>query len=132
MKFRQARHTHKLEPLVTFYTEIIGLKNLGSFENHQGYDGVFLGLEDSLNQKAGWHLEFTVSWEQPLHRPDEEDVLVFYPETKADYDAILSRIAEANIKPSRPKNPYWRRNGFMILDPDGFGVILVNPEAGLR
>lgn len=129
MKFRQARHTNKLEPIITFYTEIIGLKNLGSFENHAGYDGVFLGLEDSLTTKNGWHLEFTVSWEQPLHRPDEEDLLVFYPENKTDYDAIRARIEEANIKPSRPKNPYWRRNGFMILDPDGFGVVVVNPEA---
>jgi hypothetical protein len=34
-----------------------------------------------------------------------------------------------NIKASRPKNPYWRQYGTMVVDPDGFGVIFVRPKA---
>jgi hypothetical protein len=128
MKFRQARHTNLLKPIVDFYTQIIGLKLLGEFESHEGYDGVFIGLEDAFNKKGGWHLEFTVSWEQPLHRPDEDDLLVFYPDTTEEYQAILLRMKVANIKKYRPKNGYWQRNGIAVLDPDNYGVIIVNPD----
>lgn len=123
MKFRHARHTNHLEPIIDFYTKVIGLEKLGSFENHDGYDGVFLGLPNE-----NWHLEFTVSWEQPLHRPDEDDLMVFYPKTEEEFQSIMSRMRELNIKSSQPKNPYWKRNGVTLLDPDGFGVVIVKPE----
>ncbi len=129
MKFRQARHTNQLKPIIDFYTKIIGLENLGEFENHNGYDGVFIGPADTFNSKTGWHLEFTVSWEQPLHRPDEDDLLVFYPTTDKEFQEIVKRISIANIKPIPPKNIYWKRNGITILDPDGYGVVIVNPNA---
>lgn len=132
MRFRQARHTNLLKPIIAFYTEIIGLKVLGEFESHEGYDGVFIGLKNSFNSKNSWHLEFTVSWEQPLHRPDEDDLLVFYPEDKEEYEAIILSIQNANIKRYRPKNPYWHRNGIAILDPDGYGVIIVNPDRKVK
>ena len=128
MKYRQARHTNLLKPIVDFYTQIIGLKLLGEFESHEGYDGVFIGQENSFNKNDGWHLEFTVSWEQPLHRPDEDNLMVFYPETTEEYEAILLRMQIANIKKYRPKNGYWQRNGIAVLDPDNFGVIIVNPD----
>lgn len=123
MKFRHARHTHQLEPIIDFYTKIIGLDILGDFKNHEGYDGVFLGKKGE-----NWHLEFTVSWIQPLHRPDEDDLLVFYPQSQAEFMAIVERVAKANIRPIQPKNPYWKRNGITLLDPDGFGVVIVNPN----
>lgn len=56
MTFRFARHTNNLEQLKTFYIDVLGLELLGSFENHNGYDGIFLG-----NQNENWHLEFTKS-----------------------------------------------------------------------
>ncbi|MFT5821070.1 MAG: hypothetical protein ACI8ZM_002319 [Crocinitomix sp.] len=128
MRFRQARHTNLLEPIIAFYTQIIGLKELGKFESHEGYDGVFIGLEDAFAKPNSWHLEFTVSWEQPLHRPDEDDLLVFYPDNTAEYETILKKLQIANIKRYRPKNNYWYRNGVTVLDPDGYGVVIVNPN----
>jgi hypothetical protein len=122
MKFRVARHTHHLEPIIQFYTTVVGLEILGSFQNHEGYDGVFLGHPDE-----NWHLEFTVSWQQPLHRPDEDDLLVFYPKGKAEFEAIHNRIQQMNIRLSTPQNPYWKKRGIMVLDPDGFGVIIAQP-----
>lgn len=65
MIFRNARHTNQLESLVDFYSKIIGLEVLGRFENHSGYDGVFLGY-----LSADWHLEFTQSSEQVEHAFD--------------------------------------------------------------
>jgi hypothetical protein len=128
MRFRQARHTNILKPIIDFYTQIIGLKVLAKFESHEGYDGVFIGLEDAFASENSWHLEFTVSWEQPMHRPDEDDLLVFYPNTTEEYDTILKKLEFANIKRYRPKNNYWQRNGVSVLDPDGYGVVIVNPD----
>jgi catechol 2,3-dioxygenase-like lactoylglutathione lyase family enzyme len=123
MKFRLARHTNFLEPIVHFYTQILGLMLKGNFEKHAGYDGVFIGPEN-----ADWELEFTVSWEQPLHRPDEDDLIVLYPNKLSDFEKIRERLEFANIKQSRPKNPYWQLNGILVLDPDGYGVIIVKPN----
>ncbi|MDA7803763.1 VOC family protein [Crocinitomix sp.] len=128
MKFRIARHTNLLPPIIDFYTKIIGLKVLGKFQSHQGYDGVFIGRPDAFEQTNGWHLEFTVSWIQPHHQADEDDLLVFYPNTQAEFALIEKNIKQANIKPIRPKNPYWKLKGITILDPDGFGVVIVDPS----
>lgn len=119
MEFRGARHTDDLPAIVDFYTNILGLELLFSFENHNGYSGAFLG-------KPGhnWHLEFTSSSTKAAHIPDPEDLLVFYPTQKEDYDGIIQRIEEKDIEIVTPQNPYWTENGVMILDPDGFGIIV--------
>jgi len=119
MIFRAARHTNDLRPLIDFYTRIIGLEVLGSFTDHDGYDGVFLG-------KPGhdWHLEFTRSPAGANHVPDPDDLLVFYPQDIPEYHEINGRIDKHGIIREIPENPYWRTNGIMIKDPDGFGVVI--------
>jgi catechol 2,3-dioxygenase-like lactoylglutathione lyase family enzyme len=120
MKFRSARHTDNLPAIITFYTEALGLTVLGNFKDHDGYDGVFLGLAG-----ADWHLEFTASNEPANHQPDEDDLLVFYPASAEEYAAITERFAKHNIPPAEPKNTYWKVNGTLYKDPDGFGVMIV-------
>lgn len=122
MKFRSARHTDKLPAIITFYTEALGLIILGNFRDHDGYNGVFLGLPG-----ADWHLEFTTSEEPAQHQPDEDDLLVFYPASAAECAAILQRFTDHKIPPAEPKNPYWKVNGMLYKDPDGFGVMIVKP-----
>lgn len=51
---RIARPTDRLPEVERFYCEGIGLRKLGSFENHQGYHGVMIGLPG-----IPYHLEFT-------------------------------------------------------------------------
>ena len=121
MTFRHARHTNNLEQLKTFYTEILGLEVLGSFENHNNYDGVFIGKPNE-----NWHLEFTQTTEIVNHTFDEDDILVFYPNTNQEYELILEKIIKENIQFIAPKNPYWKENGKMILDPDGYRIIVSN------
>ena len=121
MIFRFARHTNNLEQLKTFYTEILGLEVLGSFENHNNYDGVFIGKPNE-----NWHLEFTQTTEIVNHTFDEDDILVFYPNTNQEYELILEKIIKENIQFIAPKNPYWKENGKMILDPDGYRIIVSN------
>ena len=54
MHFRYARHSNNLAALTGFYTQILNFEVLGNFENHEAYDGVFLGKKDldcHLHQK---------------------------------------------------------------------------------
>ena len=119
MKFRVARHTDNLAPLINFYSKLVGLQILGSFQSHDNYDGVFLG-----HPQSNWHLEFTVSTEKTNHHFDEDDLLVFYASSQKEYDDILGRFKDNGIEAKTAKNPYWNLNASYFLDPDGFGVII--------
>ena len=44
MQLRVARHTQRLDEIVAFYRDGIGLPEIGGFRGHRGYDGVFLAL----------------------------------------------------------------------------------------
>ena len=119
MTFRIARHTNNLKSIIDFYTQVLGLTILGNFENHDNYDGVFLG-ENGLD----WHLEFTTSTEKAQHKFDEDDLLVFYPNSQDEYDFIIQQIEQNNIPKIKTKNPYWNKNGVIIKDPDGYNVVI--------
>lgn len=119
MIFRAARHTNDLKPLIDFYTVILGLEILGSFKNHNNYDGVFLGKKNQ-----NWHLEFTTSLTKVNHKFDMDDIFVFYPEQINEYDKILERITNNDIERVIPENPYWINNGVMIKDPDGYCIAI--------
>jgi catechol 2,3-dioxygenase-like lactoylglutathione lyase family enzyme len=69
MKFRVARHTNDLDKIKTFYTTVLGFEVLGSFENHDSYDGLFLGKPN-----LDWHLEFTKSDETVDFNYNEDDI----------------------------------------------------------
>lgn len=118
MTFRYARHTTDLKKIEKFYTEIVGLEKLGGFQNHENYDGLFLGLPN-LN----WHIEFTTSTEKPNSKFGEDDILVFYVNSKIELAKIKETIQKNNINLEIPKNPYWEQKGIMISDPDGFKII---------
>ncbi len=119
MTFRFARHTNDLEQLSSFYINILGMEILGNFQKHNGYDDVFIGKSDE-----NWHLEFTKSNESIQFIFGEEDVLVFYPNTRLEYESILKKINNFSIKIIEAKNPYWNENGKMFLDPDGYRIVI--------
>lgn len=119
MKLRVARHTDNLETIRAFYTEVLGFKLLGHFENHDSYDGIFIG-----NPESDWHFEFTQSADKTAHVADEDDITVLYPETRQQYEHFLERLSENNIPLIMAKNPYWNQNGHMFKDPDGFHIII--------
>ena len=119
MKLRVARHTADIDRIKDFYHEVLGLEVLGTFEGHNKYDGVFLGLQNS-----DWHLEFTVSNQLPEHTPDEDDLLVFYFDTVNEYHTQIEKIRKLGIEQVEPKNPYWKIHGATFKDPDGFLVVI--------
>lgn len=121
MEFRFARHTNNLENLKLFYIHILGFELLGGFENHNDYNGIFIGKPN-----ADWHLEFTQSNEIVAFNYNEDDVLVFYPKEISEYNTLIDTIKKNNINFIKAKNPYWNENGKMLLDPDGYRIIISN------
>lgn len=119
MTFRYARHTNNLEQLKSFYIDVLGLELLDGFENHDGYNGVFLGKQDE-----NWHLEFTQSDEIANHTFDDDDLLVFYPNSKLEFELLQEKLEHHSIQFVKSKNPYWNENGIQFLDPDGFGIVI--------
>ena len=119
MEFRYARHTQKIESLIYFYTSVLNFEVLGKFEKHDGYDGVFLGIKGE-----NWHLEFTQSEEKPISKFDEDDALVFYPESQKSFDEILGNIKKFEVPLLEPKNPYWRDKGVCFEDCDHYKIIV--------
>lgn len=119
MTFHFARDTNDLEQIKSFYIDILGFELLGGFENHNDYDGIFIGKSNE-----NWHLEFTKSEEVVLFDFNEDDILVFYPNNKIVFDFIMNKIQSKKIEFVEAKNPYWNENGKMILDPDGYRVLI--------
>src|SRR4029453_3611099 len=71
---RIARPTDRLERVVAFYRDGIGLAELASFRGHAGYDGVMLGLPG-----AEYHLEFIRREHgSPGTAPSKDNLLVLY------------------------------------------------------
>lgn len=118
MKFRVARHTNDLERISEFYLSILPIEIIGHFENHEGYNGIFLGNKDS-----NWEIEFTSSDTETHSDSDEDDLLVFYL-NDIQIKQIINRLKELGINRSMAKNPYWNRMGIYFQDPDGFGIVV--------
>ena len=119
LQLRVARHTERLDALVRFYRDGIGLVEIGGFRGHGGYDGVFLAVPGT-----GAHLELTAGGSHGAPAPHPETLLVLY---LGDDEAVQMVVARLGIEPVAPANPYWAEHGVTLEDPDGFRVVLV-PE----
>jgi catechol 2,3-dioxygenase-like lactoylglutathione lyase family enzyme len=118
-ELRVARHTERLEEVVRFYRDGIGLAEIGRFHDHDGYDGVFLEVPGTRA-----HLEFTSGGSHGAPAPHPESLLVLY---LGDEEAVRAVAERVGADPVAPANPYWARSGVVFEDPDGFQVVLV-PE----
>ncbi|HEY2600390.1 MAG TPA: VOC family protein [Thermoleophilaceae bacterium] len=120
MELRIARHTERLDEVVSFYRDGIGLAEIGGFRDHDGYDGVFLEVPGS-----GAHLELTSGGERGAPSPHPESLLVLYLGTDEAVGEVAARLGGSPVVSA---NPYWAEHGLTFEDPDGFRVVLV-PEA---
>jgi catechol 2,3-dioxygenase-like lactoylglutathione lyase family enzyme len=89
---RIARPTNNLATIKDFYTRTLGLRVIGSFEDHSGFDGVMLG-----HPEYSWHLEFTYQRGITVKcgPPTEDNLLVFYEPDKEKWEGMIGRIEEA-------------------------------------
>ncbi|MFJ8529573.1 VOC family protein [Bacillus sp. NPDC094106] len=124
VQLRIARPTDKFEEVITFYEEGLGLKRIGEFHNHEGYDGIMFGLPD-----AEYHLEFTRHMNgSPCPAPTKDNLLVFYMPNKAEIEKVHSRLHAMGYDEVEPENPYWKEKGITIEDPDGWRIVLMYIE----
>lgn len=121
---RVARPSSDLDLTTRMYRDGLGLEQLGSFVDHDGFDGVMLG-----HAGQGWHLEFThrrgheaESW------PDPDDLIVFYLPERGEWQAACARMLAAGFEVATSYNPYWDRAGSTFVDPDGHRIVLQNAE----
>jgi GNAT superfamily N-acetyltransferase/catechol 2,3-dioxygenase-like lactoylglutathione lyase family enzyme len=119
MQLRIARHTDRLDELVRFYRDGLGLEQIGGFRDHDGYDGVFLEVPGT-----GAHLELTSGGGHGAPVPHPESLIVLYLGCERAVQVVAARVG---VEPVIAANPYWGDHGTTFADPDGFHVVLV-PE----
>lgn len=119
-KLRVARPTDRLEEVVQFYKDGLGLEELGRFMDHDRFDGVILGVPG-----APYHFEFTHCRNHDVGRaPSQDCLLVFYLPDHESWVAATQRMEAKGGKPVISFNPYWDRFGRTYEDPDGYRVVL--------
>lgn len=122
---RVARPVSNLNLSKAMYCEGLNLRLLGSFKDHDGFDGVMLGLPG-----AGYHLEFVVSHHHPVPpNPTVEDLLVLYLSDHAEWEAACACMRAAGFAQVPPANPYWDAHGATFADHDGYRTVLQNAKS---
>lgn len=124
---RVARPTDRLNQVVHFYTEGLGLQILSRFENHQGFDGVMIGTPGEA-----YHFEFTHHRGTTVGRaPTQDNLIVFYLPNQLEWQQAIERMHAIGYESVSSYNPYWNNNGTTFEDPDGYRVVLQNDEWNL-
>jgi catechol 2,3-dioxygenase-like lactoylglutathione lyase family enzyme len=124
-QIRIARPTSRLEDVVEFYRDGLGLQVIDSFHDHEGFTGVMIGLPGSA-----LHLEFTTR-ESDLTEPaglapTKDNLLAFYVASPAEFASITQWLQSSGHAPVPPVNPYWLDVGSLTFeDPDGWRVVVV-------
>ncbi len=120
MQFRIARPVTNLARSVAMYKHGLGLEEIGSFSDHDGFDGAMLGVKGE-----NYHFEFTFCKTHPLSpTPTQEDLLVFYVSDPPDWTRKCSSMLEAGFKEVKSFNPYWDTAGRTFEDQDGYRVVI--------
>lgn len=99
---RIARPTNHMPEVIRFYRDGLGFEVLGSFEDHDGFDGVMLG-----RRGLAFHLEFTRKRGHEAGRaPTEDNLLVFYLPDVAGWQRAVEQMKGQGYAPVKSFNPY--------------------------
>jgi GNAT superfamily N-acetyltransferase len=117
---RIARPVSDLGRSARMYRHGLSLEQLGSFKDHDGFDGVMLGHPD-----AAFHFEFTYCQHHAVAPiSTAEDLLVFYVPDAESWDARCDAMQSAGFTEVESFNPYWSRAGRTFRDHDGYRVVI--------
>jgi catechol 2,3-dioxygenase-like lactoylglutathione lyase family enzyme len=121
---RIARPTDKLDEVIRFYTDGLGFEILDRFENHQGFNGIMVGMPGEP-----YHFEFT---HQQGHlvgcAPTQDNLIVFYLPNRQEWQCAVDRLKSIGSEQIKSYNPYWDDNGLTFEDPDGYRIVLQNTD----
>ena len=102
------------------YKQGLSMEELGSFMDHEGFDGVMLGHPD-----GAFHFEFSYCRHHPVAPvATAEDLLVFYVPHAESWEARCDAMLGAGFTEVEPFNPYWNRLGRTFQDHDGYRVVI--------
>jgi len=117
---RVARPTDNLEQIAGMYCLGLGFEVIGSFSDHQAFDGVLVGHPHHY-----YHLEFTHHHGSTVGRaPTQDNLLVFYIPEADQWQAQCDAMLKAGFIDVLSFNPYWDENGKTFEDVDGYRVVL--------
>ncbi len=117
---RIARPTDQMAEIIRFYRDGLGFEVIGSFSDHDGFDGVMLG-----HPGAPYHLEFTHHRGQQAGKaPTQDNLLVFYLPDADEWQQAVARIEAYGYEAVDSYNPYWDIRGKTYEDADGYRVVL--------
>ena len=117
---RVARPTDQLEKIAQMYMEGLGFERLGEFREHDGFDGVMLGL-----RSHAYHLEFTQCQHEKAGRaPTQDHLLAFYIPDAVEWVRTCEAMVKAGFVCKPSFNPYWDRLGKTFEDVDGYRVVI--------
>lgn len=121
---RIARSTDRLDDITSMYIAGLGFQLIGSFKDHDGFDGSILGHEHHL-----FHLEFTHHHGTTVgSAPTKDNLLVFYIPRYGEWTACCKTMENAGFKHVQSYNKYWDSTGKTYEDLDGYRVVLQNGE----
>ena len=121
---RVARPVRNLARSTEMYCRGLGLTILGSFTNHDGFDGTILGIPN-----AGYHFEFTYCRAHPVApAPTAEDLVVLYIPLSSEWRTMCNNMQAAGFRQAVSLNPYWEVRGRTYEDPDGYRTVLEQAE----
>lgn len=119
---RIARPTDQLDKVIRFYTDGLGFQILSRFENHEGFDGVMIGIPGEP-----CHFEFTHHRGHLVGRaPTQDNLIIFYLPNQLEWQGAVDQMKESGYEPVKSYNPYWDRRGVTFEDPDGYRIVLQN------
>ena len=99
---------------------------LFDFKDHDGFDGIIIGLPNEDYQlEFVYHKKFT---EEETRAPSKENVLVFYHTNMKDYTKAIKRIEDYGTKSIKPDNPYWIGKSKTYEDPEGWRIVHFKPR----
>ena len=121
---RIARPVSDIARAKDMYCRGLGLRVIGSFEDHDGFDGVMLGVAG-----GAYHFEFTRSRSHSVSpTPTVEDLVVLYLPSEPHWQAACASMLAAGFKRVTAFNPYWEAKGCTFEDCDGYRVVLQQEE----
>jgi catechol 2,3-dioxygenase-like lactoylglutathione lyase family enzyme len=117
---RIARPVTDLARTTDMYRRGLGLRVIDSFADHDGFDGVMLGVAG-----ADYHFEFTRARKHAVRpAPTVEDLVVFYLPSASEWRAACASMMAAGFRQVPAFNPFWETHGRTYEDPDGYRIVL--------
>ena len=121
---RVARPTDRLDEITRMYVSGLGFQLIGSFEDHDGFNGSIIGHPDHA-----YHLEFTHHCGTKVgNAPTKDNLLVFYIPDTTEWTVNCQAVEKAGFKHVQSYNSYWDTSGKTFEDLDGYRIVLQNSE----